>query len=132
MRNTEEGRPPQERGCVGECQRQKASRRIYDAAGTVFSTSLFREHKGYVCALIRLSKGSSWFMATYQQIQREAQHYTARQIKRAVKRLEQDKWLEVYRHRPEGSSLSFINEYRVLHPKSPPKQTKRIPPKPCA
>jgi hypothetical protein len=74
--------------------------------------------------LIRLSKGSSWFTAAYQTIQRHA-GYGKRQVVRAIKRLEAEKWLEVYRYRREGTSLSDTNEYRILHPKAPPNKRKR-------
>ena len=75
-------------------------------------------HKTFL-VLLYLAKTSSWFTASYQTIQRHA-GYGKRQIIRAIQRLEEDKWIEVYRHRPEGSSLSYVNEYRILFPEIPP------------
>jgi hypothetical protein len=81
--------------------------------------------------LIGLSNGHSWFQAAYQTIQRHA-GYGKQQVIRAIKRLESEKWIEVSRYRRPGSSLNDVNEYRILHPKSPPRKRKHKPPKPCA
>ena len=69
--------------------------------------------KGVFEALIRLSRGCSWFVADMRRIASES-GYSVRQARRCITILERAKWLQVKRYRPAGSAVNNSNEYRRL------------------
>lgn len=70
-------------------------------------------------AILRISSGRPRFSCKVSDIAEEAGYATNRIVQLALKELQRDGWVEVKRHRPPGSSLSYRNRYTLPHLLSP-------------